>query len=306
MKLDVRREQLPESQQRPARAVPVAAPLRPYLLFVRAGADSLHRRLIAEDPDRNWDCCVSWYAPPVAERIAEYYSEGGFNKLEGFLEFWKKRPLPWSYRYIWIIDDDVYVRPGAVSRFFELCERHGTYLAQPALRWLTHTTLNVLVRNPACLLRRVSFVEVMAPCFSHAALEELIHTFGMTKSTWGTDWAWACLSQGKHALYVVDAIAMEHTRTGDGRPGPFYRKLHEAGIDPAEELRQVREMFPDFIGPKTLDAGHVFKPDIPPRLAPWLLRAFERSKWIVRLRKQVLRQWRHARARLEDRVHGAQ
>jgi hypothetical protein len=305
MRVDIRREQLPESPQRPARAAPVTAPLRPYLLFVRAGTDSLHRRLIVEDPDRNWDCCVSWYVPPLPERIAEYYSQGGFNKLEGFLEFWKERPLPWSYRYIWIIDDDVYLRPGEISRFFELCERYATYLAQPALRWLTHTTLNVLVRNPACLLRRVSFVEVMAPCFSRAALEELIHTFGMTKSTWGTDWAWACLSQGKRPLHVVDAIAMEHTRTGDGRPGPFYRKLHESGIDPGEELREVREMFPDFIGPRTLAEGHVFRPDIPPRLAPWLLRACERSKWIVRLRKQALRQWRLARARLEDRVHGA-
>jgi hypothetical protein len=278
---------------------------RPYLLFVRAGTDSLHRRLIAEDRSRNWDCCVSWYAPPREESVAEYYCDGGFNKLEGFLEFWRRRPQPWPYRYVWIMDDDVYLKPGDVSRFFEFCERYSTYVSQPALRWFTHTTLNCLVHNPACVLRRVSFVEVMAPCFSTPALERLIHTFDWTKSTWGTDWAWGCLLQGEQPLYVVDAIVMEHTRTGDGRPGAFYRKLSAMGIDPAEELSRVRRMFPDFVGARTLADGHVFRRGIPKSLAPVLWRVFEKLKVIVRLRKQFLRQWRLRRARLEDLMHGA-
>lgn len=277
---------------------------RPYLLFVRAGTESLHRRLIAEDPGRNWDCCVSWYAAGEDEHVAEHYCAGGDNKLEGFLEFWRQRPPSMAYRYVWIVDDDVYLRPGEASRFFELCEQYSTYVSQPALRWFTHTTLNVLVRNPACLLRRVSFVEVMAPCFSGAALAQLIHTFDWTKSTWGTDWAWGCLLQGKQPLHVIDAVTMEHTRTGDGRPGAFYRKLSAMGIDPAEELGRVRRMFPEFVGARTLASGHVFRPGIPRLLAPLTWRLFERMKLIVRLRKQFLRQWRQGRARIEDLVHG--
>lgn len=276
---------------------------RPYLLFVRAGPESLHRRLIAEDPERNWDCCVSWYASGGEERIAEYYCGGGDNKLEGFLEFWRRRTTPATYRYVWILDDDVYLRSGDVSRFFELCERYSTYVCQPALRWFTHTTLNILVHNPACLVRRVSFVEVMAPCFSAAALEQLIHTFDWTKSTWGTDWAWGCLLQGKRPLHVIDAVTMEHTKTGDGRPGAFYRKLSAMGVDPAEELGRVKRMFPEFVGARTLPEGHVFRPGIPRPLAPFAWRAFERMKLLVRVRKQVLRQWRQGRARIEDLVH---
>src|SRR5437660_1803357 len=122
-------------------------PPRPYLVFVRAGDESLHGRLIAEDGERNWDCCVSWYVPPRPERLAEYYSHGGFNKFDGFLEFWRQRPEPWTYRYLLLLDDDVYLRPGDVSRFFTLCEHYRTYLAQPALRWFTQTTLNALVRD---------------------------------------------------------------------------------------------------------------------------------------------------------------
>lgn len=277
---------------------------RPYLLFVRAGAESLHRRLIAEDRERNWDCCVSWYASPADEHIAEYYCGGGDNKLEGFLEFWRHRPQPWPYRYVWIMDDDIYLKPGDISRFFDFCERYSTYVSQPALRWFTHTTLNVLVHNPTCVLRRVSFVEVMAPCFSTPALEHLIHTFDWTKSTWGTDWAWGCLLQGRQPLYVVDAIVMDHTRAGDGRPGPFYRKLSAMGIDPIEELHRVERMFPEFVGARTLRDGHIFRKGIPKLFAPLLWRVFERLKVIVRLRKQLMRQWRLGRARIEDLVHG--
>ena len=286
-------------------AAPFALPARgarPYLVFVRAGAQSLHRRLIAEDPQRNWDCCVSWYVPPIPEELAEYYSSGGgaFNKLEGFLEFWQRRPKPWPYRYAVMLDDDLYLHPGDLSRFFALCDRYHTYVSQPALRWFTHTTLNVLVRNPACLLRRVTLVEVMAPCFSAAALEQLVHTFDWTKSTWGIDLAWGGELQDKHALYVVDAIAMDHTRTGDGRPTPFYLKLLSMGVDPQAELARIKARYPAFPGHRNAPDGHVYRPGLPATLAPALMWLFERLKFIVRARKKLARAWRDGRARLED------
>ncbi len=275
-------------------------PQRPYLVFVRAGDESLHGRLIAEDPQRNWDCCVSWYVPARPEQLAEYYSQGGFNKFDGFLEFWRERPEPWTYRYLLLLDDDVYLRPGDVSRFFTLCEQYQIYLVQPALRWFTQTTLNALVRNPACLLRRVSAVEVMAPCFSSAALETLLPTFGMTRSTWGTDLAWAGVIGGRHPIYVVDAIGMDHTRTGDGRPGLFYRRLAEMGVDPHEELRRVQRLYPELRRYRTLRGGHVFREGLPRVAAPTLMWLLERFKFIVRLRKRALFQLRYWRATLTD------
>lgn len=273
---------------------------RPYLAFVRAGADSLHGRLIAEDPRRNWDCCVSWYVSPRSEALAEFYSHGGFNKLDGFLEFARERPEYRDYRYVMLLDDDVYLRPGDLSRFFALCERYATYLSQPGLRWFTHTTINALVRNPVCILRRVSFVEVMAPCFSQAALAALLPTFGMTRSTWGNDLAWAGTIGGRHPICVVDAIGMDHTRTGDGRPTAFYRKLTEMGVDPGAELERVRRMYPAFQGSRTLGSGHVFRPGIPAWAAPALMRLVEQLKFIVRIRKKALLHLRAWRARLED------
>src|SRR5205807_144269 len=121
---------------------------------------------------------------------------------------------------------------------------------------------------------RVSFVECMAPCFSNAALEDLIHTFRWTRSIWGIDWAWGALLEGREPLYIVDAIPMEHTRTGNGRPTAFYRKLQAAGIDPGDDLRRIREMFPNYAGPRTLRTGHVLRAGVPRYLALGLLFVF--------------------------------
>jgi hypothetical protein len=285
--------------------VPRAAARRPYLVFVRAGRESWHRRLILEDPERNWDCCVNWYQEPADdEGLAEYYcgsvDSKALNKLEGFLEFREHHPQPWNYRYIALLDDDVYLRPGELSHFFRLCDFYSLYLCQPALRWRTHTTLNSLVRNPMCVLRRVGFVEAMAPCFSNAALDSLIHTFRWTRSVWGIDWAWGALLEGHQPLYVVDAVSMDHTRTGNGRPTTFYRTLRAAGIDPGEDLRRVQKMFPAYGGPRTLWQGQVYRSGLARPLAFGLMFLFERMKFIVRARKKFLRAWRNTRARLED------
>jgi hypothetical protein len=140
----------------------------------------------------------------------------------------------------------------------------------------------------------------MAPCFSSAALEELIHTFSWTKSIWGTDWAWAALLQDRPQIHVVDAVAMDHTRTGNGRPTLFYRKLKAMGIDPGEELQRIRQQFPTFRGPRTLRDGHVYRPHVPARMARGLLLLFERLKIIVRVRKQLFRSLRTLRVRMED------
>jgi hypothetical protein len=272
---------------------------RPYLVFVRSGNNSTHQRLLAENPDRNWDCCVSWHIPPPVENLAEHYCGGGFNKFGGFLEFWKQRPQPWPWRYVALLDDDVYLRPGDLSRLFEMSERYGTYLAQPALNWFTYTTINVLVRNPACLMRRVNFIEAMAPCFSIAALEELIHTFDWSRSSWGIDLAWGYLARDRQPLHVLDAVAMDHTRMGDGRSTGLYRELAAMGVSPTQELQGILDRFPEKMGKhRMLKTGHVVRPGIPPLLAPALVLLFEKLKIIVRVRKQVLRNVRVWRTRL--------
>lgn len=266
------------------------APPRKYLVFVRAGPSSLHPRLLAEDPARNWDCVVNyWHSSAPAEHAAEIYCTGGVNKFDGFLEFWRTDSRSRNYRYYLLLDDDVIFEPGDVSRLFELSERHSTALSQPALKWSTYYNLNVTLANSACEIRSVSFVEVMAACFSAATLEQMLPTFSLSLSTWGIDWAWACLLKGEGRLHVIDAVTIEHTKPVDVKSGALYRMLKARGVDFDGELLQARRQYGEFGSMRTLLGPHVYRKGLPRAVGFVLLRVIESLKVFARQRKKLAR-----------------
>lgn len=272
------------------------APRRDYLVFFRSGPSSLHPRLLAEDPRRNWDCAISYWAsaqPP--DDLAEMYCTGGGNKFDGFVEFWRTEPRARGYRYYLLLDDDVYFEPGDISRLLTLCERHQVELAQPALKWSTFYNHNVTVENPVCELRRVTFVEVMAACFSAPTLERLLPTFTESRSTWGIDWAWACLMRDQGRLHVVDAISIEHTKAVDVKSGALYRRLQAEGVDFIDELNRARARYGEFGRRRTRFGGHVYRKGIPRALGLVLVHVFESLKTLARQQKK-LKRYRHRRA----------
>jgi hypothetical protein len=62
--------------------------MRDYLVFVRAGRNSLHPQMRAEDPDRKWGCCITgWEVPPGSQAEVfgiEAFQPGALNKFEAF------------------------------------------------------------------------------------------------------------------------------------------------------------------------------------------------------------------------------
>ena len=269
---------------------------RDYLVFFRSGPSSLHPRLLAEDPRRNWDCAISyWASAQPSDSLAEMYCTGGGNKFEGFVEFWRTDPCARGYRYYLLLDDDVYFEPGDISRLLTLCDRHKIELAQPALQWSTFFNHNVTVENPICELRRVSFVEVMAACFSAAALERLLPTFSGSRSTWGIDWAWACLMRDHGSLHVIDAVAIDHTKAVDVKSGALYRRMRAEGVDFMDELNRARTQYGEFGRRRTRFGGHVYRKGIPAVLGFVLVHVFESLKIVARQQKKLKRYW-HKRA----------
>jgi hypothetical protein len=254
--------------------------MRDYLVFVRAGPSSLHPKLLAQDPRRNWDCCVSWHTQPVSldGDSAEFHETGGDNKFEAFVAFFRKTAASHPYRYYLVVDDDIDFAPGDVSRLFTLCSQHATFVCQPALRWGTHISHDVTLWNPVCVVRKTTFVEVMSPCFSRQAVEQLERTFLLTKSTWGIDYVWGSLLAGQNRLAVVDAVRVAHTKPlGFGR-GDFYEKLKRLGVDAWEEYTAIMQRYPSFGGLRTLPRGHVFARRLPAWLGRRIATFFEWAK----------------------------
>lgn len=252
--------------------------MRDSLVFFRAGPNSLHPRLVAAEPDRNWDCCVSWYSEPLPDKTIEYSITGGENKFEAFHEFFLGLGDRATYRYYLVVDDDIDFAPGDISRFFDLCARHDAYLCQPALRWGTHRNHDVTLWNPICVLRRTSFVEVMAPCFSAPAVAALLDTFRLNRSTWGIDYAWASRLQGQGRIAVIDAVRVAHTKPVDLGDGPFYRKMRALGADPEEDYGRIKASFPRFGALRSAPSGHVFRLPLPQGVGNLLTALFEKLK----------------------------
>lgn len=237
---------------------------RPYLVMVRAGAASLHPQWLADDPDRNWDCWVSWYCEPAGhgEAAVEFESDGGDNKFEGYLQGRDALALSLDeYRYVALLDDDLEFPPGGISQTFSQCERAHADLAQPALRWGSNVNHDVTLYNPLTDVRRVSFVEMMMPFFSKDTLRFLEPSFLLSKSSWGIDYAWG--SQLAHRrgdpgkLMIVDAVQVHHTKPFDTKQGAFYRKLAAMGVDAAAEYARIKAASPSFGGLKSLRSGHL-------------------------------------------------
>lgn len=258
-------------------------PRRDHLVFVRAGRHSLHPRWLADDPERNWDCCVNAWDEIQAEEWpgagAELHLPGGLNKFEAWQGLHETLMARRPYRHVLMLDDDLHFEPGALSRFFELCAQESLDLAQPAIALGSHANHLINLHNAACLVRRVNFVEVMAPCFSAALLEKLLPTFTLTRCTWGIDYAWASRLAGTPArLAVVDAVQMQHTKPMDVRGGPFYQRLLAMGIDPAGELAGVHASHAPWGPMRTLDGGHLYRWPLPDELNAVLVQALEQRK----------------------------
>jgi hypothetical protein len=262
--------------------------MRPYLVFVRAGQKSFHGRHIGEDPERNWDCCVSWYSAPGEDGGAERSTTGGINKFDGLEVALAEWPEMLRYRYVLVVDDDVYFRPGDISKYFLLCDRYGSFLSQPALSWNSYFSVRITLRNVFMRLRRVTFVEVMTPCMSAAALEMLRPTFRLTKSTWGIDLAWTAMCAADHPVHVVDDIEATHTKPIDRQSGAFYARLRDMGVDPRQELREVYAKYAgQDLRIANLSHGHVYRVAIPSWLGAPVIRLGEALKIIAKLSQSI-------------------
>lgn len=263
---------------------------RSNLLYVRAGTASLHPTWVCQDPNRNWDCYVSYYAPAASTPVGERHSTGGRNKFEGFLAMLQNDPsILEQYDWFFLVDDDIAFKPRDISRFFEYCRKLQTDLAQPSLKWSCFWTFPHTVHNPITVARRTNFVEVMMPCFSRRFLKCALDTFTFNISTWGLEYAFQARLTSNQSSYIIDAIIAEHIKKIDPVDGAFYRYLTNLGCDPHVELREMELRYPLAREPSIDPSGHVFRWPGLTFINPLLLGVCERFKHRRRLRASFSR-----------------
>lgn len=219
---------------------PAAPSSRPFLVFVRAGANPRAQKTWLLSGERGYDIMASFYAQPAADcwllEAADYVTSGGLSKFHA-AKLLLQPGLIERYAGVWMIDDDIqtHFEPGA---FLEFVASQQFALAQPALTHDSFASFPITLVHPTCIFRETNFVEVMAPYFAKSLLAEAIVDFDRSISSWGLDIMWGAKYTARR-LAIVDAFAMTHTGAVDVKDGPFYRYLRGIGIDPWAEMAQA-------------------------------------------------------------------
>ncbi len=115
------------------------------------------------------------------------------------------------YRYYAFIDEDIDASVEVLNNLFRTGELFGLSIYQGALTARSHFSHDFARVQPDSYLRGTTFVEIMAPFFSHAALEQCAPTFTMSELGWGLEYLWNDIlrSQG---MAIVDRFPITHIR----------------------------------------------------------------------------------------------
>lgn len=263
---------------------------RSNLVVARVGRKSLHTTWLSADASRNWDLYLCPYqdiAQPEADtgiEVGQIIPGPKWSGLRQLLETWNG----WrEYDYIWLPDDDLYASQDTIDGMFDLASSLAFDLCAPALHESSYYAHFSTMRNGRCLARRTGFVEIMAPCFSRRALNELLATLALSSTGWGwgLDSLWPKLLDYQ-GVGVIDATPVLHTRpVGAFRDAELGRRVLEESdrIMASRDCRQVHTTYavigrngqPLNIAPEALSVllvdGWRYLFDASPRVLSWIL-----------------------------------
>ena len=224
----------------------LTSPRRKFLVFVVPQSDMASPLLSAMSATRNFDVAARFYdAPGQNEAMlngAEYVITGGLSKFHAASLFLRKFDLVETYEGYLFLDGDLEFDSDQLSQFLSLAHAVGFSLAQPSVTRDSYCYWNMAYHQPGYIFRDTSFVEVMSPYLSRAALSKALPTFTQSISSYGLDLVWPTLV-GNESIAVVDAFQIRHRSTVEHASGSFYKYLKSIGVDLDEEERLILQKY---------------------------------------------------------------
>jgi hypothetical protein len=205
--------------------------MRRNLVVARVGRGSLHPSWFDKSASRNWDLFLCPFQDiPDQEGLDCVRGDvipgpkwTGLTKLLNSWDGWR------DYDYVWLPDDDLFAPQSVINMMFDFARQVNFALFAPGLHESSYYAHFIAMRNKRFFARRVGFVEIMAPCFSRNALEQLLPTFSLSSTGWGwgLDSLWPKLL-GYEGLGIIDACPVLHTRpVGQFRDAELGRRVME-------------------------------------------------------------------------------
>ena len=187
------------------------------LIVVRGGDKSLHIHWWTKPEDRTFDIALSYYGdnPDFWRDKCDYFFPFKKSKFEGLSDFIDNNTdLINKYDFVWFVDDDLWMHPKDVERYFEICRSNQFILSQPSLMRGSFFHWRITLQRKFSRFRKVDFVEIMAPCFRVKDFHLFASTFKENTSGMGLEWLWRKIGQeNKRDFFaIVDEVSMLHTR----------------------------------------------------------------------------------------------
>lgn len=193
-----------------------------YLVFTSAGDNAnLHYWLKGY---RNFDLWVTYYGNDKNryKEISDYYNArkgGKWPNLYHVYQRWKD--ILSHYQAIFVLDDDIIINGSAISRLFDIQQKHDLWLLQPAFSPRGKISHSITRVKPFTLMRYTNFVESGCALFRKDKLDNFMKVYDPVLVGWGVDW-WYLDSLGQNLtgkVAIVDAIPCinPHARTKGGQ-----------------------------------------------------------------------------------------
>lgn len=198
------------------------------LVVLRCGRSSLHWHWL-EGPRKNWDLILCPYQDIDARGHAARVIPG--QKWDGLARYFAEFNGWRDYDYICLPDDDIATDTHTLNAFFDFCHRFQIGLAAPALTPDSYFSHPITMKNTEFVARRTSFVEIMMPCFSRAFFQEVLPTFGLSRSGtgFGLDYLWPHMLSYEDT-WIFDDSAVHHTRPVGGLRQQRLAELAQADL----------------------------------------------------------------------------
>lgn len=185
-----------------------------YCVISVVGKNSLHKHWIDNKTIKNFDLHLIVYDDSIElfRNDCDFICNMKGQKLKCVYNYINTNNIIDKYEYFFIPDDDILITTSDIIKIFDYMKKYNLKICQPSLvdSFRTH---KITIKNEGCILRYVSFVEMMCPCFSRNALKNVLFTFNENESGWGADCHWDyIINEDRRSLAILDVVNAKHTK----------------------------------------------------------------------------------------------
>lgn len=192
-------------------------------------------------PDPGFDLFLCYYGDKgsLYKRECLYYDQAKGSKFQIVSQLADRHADIFDqYDAIFVPDDDIFIEPEDLRRFFDIFHAQDLWVAQPSLMgWWSVPITN---HHWGTLMRYTNWVEIMMPCFSKYAFGICKQTFMENRTNWGIEILWdKLLGSPQDKIAIVDEVIAIHTRPCFF--GDTYQRNNNSFEIATQELHEVVE-----------------------------------------------------------------